>query len=198
MASLAEHGIVPFELVVVNLYPFEETIARAGRDASTKRSSRSTSAGRRWSAGRRRITRSSRSPASRRSMGEFWSRFARRGATTPELRRELAGAAFAHTAQYDTAIAAYFAQARAQAASGPRRVDVSGANSTLTLRREAALRYGENPHQAAARVCVARCHAQFARACQATARQGAVVQQPARSRQRAGDRRGRCRCRASR
>ena len=33
MAAIAEQGIVPFELVVVNLYPFQETVARAGRYA---------------------------------------------------------------------------------------------------------------------------------------------------------------------
>jgi phosphoribosylaminoimidazolecarboxamide formyltransferase/IMP cyclohydrolase len=77
----------------------------------------------------------------------------RTGATTPELRRELAAAAFAHTAEYDRAIAAYFAGLRAvtgaagEAGAGehefPDRVD-------LSLKRVAALRYGENPHQAAA------------------------------------------------
>jgi phosphoribosylaminoimidazolecarboxamide formyltransferase/IMP cyclohydrolase len=46
--QLEELGIAPFELVVVNLYPFEQTVASGARPTSA--SSRSTSAGRRWSA----------------------------------------------------------------------------------------------------------------------------------------------------
>ena len=46
MAALAEHGIVPFELVVVNLYPFEQTVAKPGV-TPRKRSRTSTSAARR-------------------------------------------------------------------------------------------------------------------------------------------------------
>jgi phosphoribosylaminoimidazolecarboxamide formyltransferase/IMP cyclohydrolase len=66
------------------------------------------------------------------------------GATTPELRRELAAAAFAHTAAYEAAIADYFARTGAKPpAAFPERMIVS-------LRHAAALRYGENPHQAAA------------------------------------------------
>lgn len=64
------------------------------------------------------------------------------GATSLELRRRLAGAAFAHTAEYDRAIADFFAGQLAQ----------GGFPATLayTLQREETLRYGENPHQNAA------------------------------------------------
>ncbi len=64
------------------------------------------------------------------------------GATSLELRRRLAGEAFAHTAAYDRAIADYFA---AQAANGQFPAAIH-----LTLERKAILRYGENPHQEAA------------------------------------------------
>jgi phosphoribosylaminoimidazolecarboxamide formyltransferase/IMP cyclohydrolase len=52
--QLEELGIAPFELVVVNLYPFEQTVASGARPTSA--SSRSTSAARRWSARRPRTT----------------------------------------------------------------------------------------------------------------------------------------------
>ena len=65
------------------------------------------------------------------------------GGTTPELRRQLAAAAFSHTADYDAAIAKYLlAQTE----------DAGDFSSTLrlTLRQSLPLRYGENPHQCAA------------------------------------------------
>ena len=66
------------------------------------------------------------------------------GCTTLELRRELAGAAFARTAAYDAAISAYFAEkAPADDTGYAQRV-------SLPLERRATLRYGENPHQSAA------------------------------------------------
>jgi phosphoribosylaminoimidazolecarboxamide formyltransferase / IMP cyclohydrolase len=56
-AAMAEAGIEPIDLVVVNLYPFEETVARA--PVTTSASRRSTSAGLRCCARRRRTTRAS-------------------------------------------------------------------------------------------------------------------------------------------
>ena len=64
------------------------------------------------------------------------------GGTTLELRRRLAGEAFAHTARYDRAIAEFFAGAMA---AGP--LPGHGYHS---LTRKTVLRYGENPHQQAA------------------------------------------------
>ena len=65
----------------------------------------------------------------------------RHGGTTLALRRRLAGEAYARTAAYDAAIAAWFAERRGEAF--PRRLAIAG-----SLRQ--TLRYGENPHQAAA------------------------------------------------
>jgi phosphoribosylaminoimidazolecarboxamide formyltransferase/IMP cyclohydrolase len=62
------------------------------------------------------------------------------GRIAEETRRHLAGKAFAHTAAYDAAIAAYFAE------RGERLPE----HLTLALRRVQQLRYGENPHQSAA------------------------------------------------
>jgi phosphoribosylaminoimidazolecarboxamide formyltransferase / IMP cyclohydrolase len=67
------------------------------------------------------------------------------GSTTLETRRQLAGAAFAKTAAYDSSIAAYFEKINAKDADSayPPRV-------SLHLTRRDTLRYGENPHQSAA------------------------------------------------
>jgi phosphoribosylaminoimidazolecarboxamide formyltransferase / IMP cyclohydrolase len=73
---------------------------------------------------------------------EILEQVAAHGSTTLELRRRLAGEAFAHTAKYDRGIADYFAGATAE---GPFQGTV-----TMTLARKMVLRYGENPHQQAA------------------------------------------------
>ncbi len=65
------------------------------------------------------------------------------GGLTPGLRRRLAAAAFAHTAAYDAAIAAWFSEDMPKSTLPPR-ID-------LTLQLAQVLRYGENPHQAGAR-----------------------------------------------
>jgi phosphoribosylaminoimidazolecarboxamide formyltransferase/IMP cyclohydrolase len=66
---------------------------------------------------------------------------AHQGATTFELRRDLAAAAFTRTAEYDTAISAWM---------GLRRPDAFPAMLRLSYALVSDLRYGENPHQAAA------------------------------------------------
>ncbi|MEE8308312.1 MAG: bifunctional phosphoribosylaminoimidazolecarboxamide formyltransferase/IMP cyclohydrolase, partial [Gammaproteobacteria bacterium] len=63
------------------------------------------------------------------------------GATTSELRRELAAKAYARTGSYDSAISGWFADQLGQ--TFPDRLNVSA-------RRQETLRYGENPHQDAA------------------------------------------------
>jgi phosphoribosylaminoimidazolecarboxamide formyltransferase/IMP cyclohydrolase len=73
--------------------------------------------------------------------------------TTPELRRELAGAAFAHTAAYDTAIAYYFAQLHGGGRGSGEQGSVGSEfpeTIQFSMQRSATLRYGENPHQTAA------------------------------------------------
>ena len=120
MAAMAEQGIVPFELVVVNLYPFAETIARG--DVTVEEAIEQIDIGgptliRAAAKNHAFVTVACRAGAVSRG---FWSRSKRTGATTPELRRELAGAAFAHTAEYDAAIATItlrgFARRRKRAA----------------------------------------------------------------------------------
>ncbi len=152
MAAAAEHGIVPFELVVVNLYPFQETIAREGvtvEEAIEKIDIGGPTLVRAAAKNHAFVTIACQPAQYARILEQIESD----GATTPEYRRELAGAAFDHTAKYDAAIADYFAELNRQAAldaGADARTTAYPETLTLELRREAALRYGENPHQAAA------------------------------------------------
>ncbi len=141
MTAAAEHGIAMFDLVVVNLYPFEQTIAREGvtvEEAIEQIDIGGPSMVRSAAKNHAFVTLAT-EPAHYPLIAE---QIAAEGQTTPELRRELAGAAFARTATYDTAIACYFASLT-QSDELPERV-------FLPLTRHAALRYGENPHQTAA------------------------------------------------
>jgi phosphoribosylaminoimidazolecarboxamide formyltransferase / IMP cyclohydrolase len=76
------------------------------------------------------------------------------GATTPKLRRELAAAAFARTAEYDAAIAAYFQTIVPAPSPSVGKAGEGGeartSSITLALTHRTDLRYGENPHQSAA------------------------------------------------
>jgi phosphoribosylaminoimidazolecarboxamide formyltransferase/IMP cyclohydrolase len=139
VAQMAEHGIAPIDLVAVNLYPFESTAAKGAPDADCIEN---IDIG---------------GPALIRSAAKnhdfvtvltepdqydcVLDEIAENGGTTLVLRRRLAGEAYARTAAYDAAIAGWFAQRRGE--RFPRRLAISG-----TVRQ--ALRYGENPHQAAA------------------------------------------------
>ena len=170
MASLALHGILSFELVVVNLYPFEQTIAKSGvtvEEAIEQIDIGGPSMVR--SAAKNHAFVTIATDASQ--YEEILQQVRAHGATTPALRRELAGAAFARTAAYDSAIAIYFAQITNLPAPSPwwrglGRGEEAGtrvATSPLTplhqgdgdrviieLQRRSELRYGENPHQTAA------------------------------------------------
>ncbi|MBX3436420.1 MAG: bifunctional phosphoribosylaminoimidazolecarboxamide formyltransferase/IMP cyclohydrolase [Planctomycetaceae bacterium] len=145
-AAMAEHGIVPLELVVCNLYPFEQTIARDGVnlaeaieqiDIGGPSMIRSAAKNHAYVAV---VT----------SSGQYDHVLAslRAGALTVDERRELAGAAFEMTARYDRAIADYFAKntAPSEETEGLDFPDVLN----LSFNKRSGLRYGENPHQAAA------------------------------------------------
>lgn len=152
--QLADLGIAPFELVVVNLYPFVETVA-SGADTATvvENVDIGGPAMVRASAKNHPNVAIVVSPSSYAEVVEA----VRAGGTTLELRKRLAAHAFGHTAAYDTAVAAYFAS-DVVAADGSAAVDDAGQEAraavptSLTLSAELAdtLRYGENAHQAAA------------------------------------------------
>jgi phosphoribosylaminoimidazolecarboxamide formyltransferase/IMP cyclohydrolase len=141
MAALAEYGIVAFELVVVNLYPFETTTARPG--VTLEQAIEQIDIGGptliRAAAKNHAFTTIACDPQ---QYSAVLDQVTDDGRTTPELRRRLATEAFAHTARYDRAIADYFAGITAE---GPFPGTIN-----LGLRRKTVLRYGENPHQRAA------------------------------------------------
>lgn len=141
MRSLAEHGILTFELVVVNLYPFEATIAR--KDVTQEEAIEQIDIGGPTlvrAAAKNHAFTTIATHASQYSA--ILDQVAASGCTTLELRRQLAGEAFAQTARYDRAIADFFAGTTAE---GPFPGTV-----TIGLTRRMVLRYGENPHQQAA------------------------------------------------
>ena len=139
-AAMTEHGIAAIDLVVVNLYPFEATLA-AGADAATcvENIDIGGPAMVRAAAKNHDFVTVVTDPADYGALMEEMA--AHEGATSQDLRERLATAAFAHTAAYDAAIAAWLRGRRGEAF--PARLVVSAA-------RRQVLRYGENPHQQAA------------------------------------------------
>jgi phosphoribosylaminoimidazolecarboxamide formyltransferase/IMP cyclohydrolase len=151
VASMKDHGIIPFEMVVVNLYPFEQTIAKPNvslEDAIENIDIGGPSMVR--SAAKNHesvaiVTQPSQYPAVIEAL--------KSSGLTLELKRELAGRAFEMTSRYDQAIARYFQEVVC------RNTDAGSASGTneqfapelnIKLDRKMTLRYGENPHQTAA------------------------------------------------
>jgi len=141
MEGLAEHGIVSFEVVVVNLYPFEATVARP--DVTPAEAIEKIDIG-----GPSLVRAAAKNHAfvaiatSARQYPEILEQVRSQGSTTLELRRRLAAEAFAHTAGYDQAISAWFGGHTEEG-------DFPG-TLNFALTRQEVLRYGENPHQRAA------------------------------------------------
>lgn len=143
-AVMAEHGIAPIDLLVVNLYPFSSVSARA--DAPYALVVENIDIG---------------GPAMLRAAAKNHDRVAvavdpedypllleelarANGATTQGTRARLAAKAFAHTARYDTLVANYLlARHPGAPADFPQLLP-------LLFERVQSLRYGENPHQRAA------------------------------------------------
>jgi phosphoribosylaminoimidazolecarboxamide formyltransferase/IMP cyclohydrolase len=133
------HGIAPIDLVVVNLYPFEATVAQgAGYAACVENIDIGGPALIRAAAKNHDFVGVLTDPD---QYDEVLEELSSSGGTSLLLRRRLAGLAYARTAAYDAAIATWFAQQREEVF--PQRMTVSGT-------RRQTLRYGENPHQAAA------------------------------------------------
>ncbi len=172
VASMTEHGITPIDMVVVNLYPFEETVAKDG--VSLEDAVENIDIG---------------GPAMIRSASKNWRDVAvvtepghygeilaeltvHEGSLSLETRAKLAALAYSRTAAYDTAISSFLNQridwavptldAKDLEASGveiTRTVEYGTVtfetpyfsnNLGLDLEKVADLRYGENPHQKAA------------------------------------------------
>ena len=139
-AVMDEHGIEPIDLLVVNLYPFEQTIAR--EDATIAEAIENIDIG---------------GPAMIRAASKNHDGVAvcvspddydavldklKGGGLAIEDRRRLAAKAYAHTASYDTAITKYLSASLGDGVLGERFLYAGGLSEKL--------RYGENPHQEAA------------------------------------------------
>ena len=138
--AMSDHRIAGIDLVVVNLYPFEATVAR-GADFPTcvENIDIGGPALIRASAKNHDFVTIVVDPKDYASVLEELA--ANKGATTLKLRRTLAAKAYARTASYDSAIANWFAGQEGE--TFPERL-------TLSAERVQTLRYGENPHQKAA------------------------------------------------
>ncbi|EFF92693.1 MULTISPECIES: bifunctional phosphoribosylaminoimidazolecarboxamide formyltransferase/IMP cyclohydrolase [Streptomyces] len=140
--QLAELGVEPFDLVVVNLYPFRETVASgASADECVEQ----------IDIGGPSMVRAAAKNHPSVAVVTSPERYAdvlsavQDGGFDLATRKRLAAEAFQHTASYDIAVAGWFASSYAP-------VDDSAFPDFLgaTLERKSTLRYGENPHQPAA------------------------------------------------
>ncbi|HTM83315.1 MAG TPA: bifunctional phosphoribosylaminoimidazolecarboxamide formyltransferase/IMP cyclohydrolase [Mycobacterium sp.] len=146
LAALAELEVEPFELVVVNLYPFSETVESG---ASVDECVEQIDIG---------------GPSMVRAAAKNHPSVAvvvdplgydgvlaavRAGGFTLDDRKKLASLAFRHTAEYDVAVASWMASTLAPQ-EGAEHEALLPAWFAGTWRRSAVLRYGENPHQQAA------------------------------------------------
>jgi len=137
--ELEAQGIAPIELVVCNLYPFREAVARgAPRDQVIEE----------IDIGGPSMIRSAAKNAAHVAVVVDPQDYPRviaalrtEDGIDGDLRRALQAKAFAYTASYDAAIAAYFAAEQGAVFPDP---------LTRPLQKDRALRYGENPHQRAA------------------------------------------------
>ncbi|MEM9826546.1 MAG: bifunctional phosphoribosylaminoimidazolecarboxamide formyltransferase/IMP cyclohydrolase [Planctomycetota bacterium] len=141
MQTIEQFGIVPFDLVIVNLYPFAATAARPGvtYDECVEQIDIGGPSLVRAAAKNHGDVAIATSPE---QYHELIDQLDRYGGTDRRLRERLAAAAFEHTAGYDRGIADFL------------RGDTVGgsfpATLNLSMRRKTQLRYGENPHQRAA------------------------------------------------
>ncbi len=144
--AAAEHGIGPIDLLVVNLYPFVETVAKGG-DYDTCIENIDIGGPAMIRAAAKNHTAVTVVVEASDYARVIEQMQANAGATTFALRRELAFKAWAHTAAYDGAISnwlgAIIDNPKGEASGFPRTL-------TVQFRKSQALRYGENPHQNAA------------------------------------------------
>ncbi len=147
LAAAKAHSIDLIDLVVVNLYPFEQTVAKKGvhfEEAIENIDIGGPSMLRSAAKNHESVT----VVVDHHDYAAVLAAFAA-PAALPALRRKLALKVFQRTGAYDTAIAKYL---ESQAAETPDLAALSGLPDTLTLtyKKAQALRYGENPHQQAA------------------------------------------------
>jgi phosphoribosylaminoimidazolecarboxamide formyltransferase/IMP cyclohydrolase len=139
-AAAKQHDIPPIDLVIVNLYPFAETVA-GGADFNTCVENIDIGGPAMIRAAAKNhdhvavLTHPS-------QYERFLKEFATEsGSTTLDMRRQLAAEAFAHTGKYDSMISSWMFQQRGEEFAP---------QLTVSFSRKQMLRYGENPHQTAA------------------------------------------------
>ncbi|MCL8025190.1 bifunctional phosphoribosylaminoimidazolecarboxamide formyltransferase/IMP cyclohydrolase [Nocardioides bruguierae] len=142
-AQLGELGVEPFDLVVVNLYPFTQTVASgAGPDECVEQIDIGGPSMVRAAAKNHPSVGIVTSPE---AYDDALAAVAAGGFTYAQ-RKQLAAQAFAHTAAYDVAVASWMGNVLTDTSEGTGFPAFVGA----TWEKSSTLRYGENPHQAAA------------------------------------------------
>ena len=136
--TLAEHGIEPFDLVCVSLYPFASIAGRRGTTEAEAIEMIDVGGPSMLRAAAKNFAHVA-AVSSPSQYDAVLDELREHGSVTEETRRELARAAFATTAAYEAAIANWFGDTQR-----------FSEQLTLTFRKVADLSYGENPHQGAA------------------------------------------------
>jgi phosphoribosylaminoimidazolecarboxamide formyltransferase/IMP cyclohydrolase len=145
VASMKQHGILPIDMVVVNLYPFAQTVAKAGvtMDDAIENIDIGGPAMVRAAAKNHAFVAVVTDPADYAPVIEQMKKG--KGSLSDDERYRLAAKAFSHTAEYDGMISNWLT---ARDRSGKARQFPDRFN--LQVRLAQPLRYGENPHQSAA------------------------------------------------
>ncbi|HZL34364.1 MAG TPA: bifunctional phosphoribosylaminoimidazolecarboxamide formyltransferase/IMP cyclohydrolase [Tepidisphaeraceae bacterium] len=139
LASMREHGIEPIDLLCINLYPFEQTIAKPGVtfdeaieniDIGGPSMIRSAAKNHQW------VLVVTSPDRYEKVLGDLKEH---KGASCGKHRLKQAQRAFAHTAEYDSIIANYLASS----------AGIDSGGIVFNLHKALDLRYGENPHQKA-------------------------------------------------
>lgn len=147
--QLEANMIQSIDLVVVNLYPFEQTLAKSDAthediieniDIGGPAMIRASAKNYRWTAI---VTNPTRYADILNALN------ASNGGLSEELRFELAAEAFQHTAYYDGMVAAYFTKKSSNTSNDAMSSTSLPETFSFALRKEQDLRYGENPHQQA-------------------------------------------------
>jgi phosphoribosylaminoimidazolecarboxamide formyltransferase / IMP cyclohydrolase len=140
MATIAEHDITPIDLVVCNLYPFSSNPSIELIDIGGPSMVRSAA----------KNFESVTIVVSPSDYGVVAEELQKYGQVQAQTKHRLAAAAFAHTAEYDTTIAGWFAD-QLPASDATTEASVIPERLTIMAERADVLRYGENPHQLGAR-----------------------------------------------
>jgi phosphoribosylaminoimidazolecarboxamide formyltransferase/IMP cyclohydrolase len=147
LAAMSAHQIAPIDLVVVNLYPFEATVAKSGitrAEAIEQIDIGGPSMVRSASKNHRYVGIVTEPGDYGRVLGELQQNG---GALSEDLKRELAAKAFGLTARYDAAIARWMFEAEQRDGKSKSAYPPSFSLAGVKVDE---LRYGENPHQTAA------------------------------------------------